>query len=247
MPCYLAVADTSKLFLRVKGIMDIQIDRDFASRIKQVIDSVPKRSDIQFGVQYGVSHTAVHNWVYAKNKPTTAKIVEICEAEGISEAWLLHGIGSMKDVDGKLSRARLDNSLGNAAFKISTLPIMVARDCGDGRLSVLHTDVFERIQMPPNLVGHEEAYGLYVGGSAMSPAFRYGDTALVDPALPFSSDMEVVIYRDGEDCNAIICTLVAFSESEWTVEVLKPTVQQMTLLRTEWTRCHRIVGKNARR
>ena len=81
----------------------------------------------------------------------------------------------------------------------------------------------------------------------MAPASRYGDIARIDPMLPQTVDTEVVIYK-GDEANgdAVIGTLIAYDEKEWTVELLKPETK-LNFKRSEWQLCHRIVGENARR
>jgi len=61
-----------------------------------------------------------------------------------------------------------------------------------------HIDSADSGAMPAEggpVVGISDAYGLLVAAEDMSPAFRPGDTAWVDPLLPYMHDTDVILYR----------------------------------------------------
>ncbi len=52
------------------------------------------------------------------------------------------------------------------------------------------------VYRPPDLIGVEGAYGVYVNGDSMRPRFKHGELIYVNPAKPVSSGDDVVIQLD---------------------------------------------------
>ncbi len=49
---------------------------------------------------------------------------------------------------------------------------------------------------PPDLIGVEDAYGVYVNGDSMRPRFKHGELVYVNPSKPVSAGDDVVIQLD---------------------------------------------------
>jgi phage repressor protein C with HTH and peptisase S24 domain len=217
-----------------------------------------ERTQAEFAATLGLGRASVANWERGGHV-TGDKLMQIAEQEGVSLDWLRTGEGEMiaeaKMLEGK-SRAHDIFGVGTAhppanAFPVRTLPVLAAQDLGGGYMQVQKTNVIERMPMPPSLAERERAYALFVSNNAMAPAFRYGDTAWIDPMMPYAPDTEAVLYKAGgageAGETAILATLVAFDDLYWTVEILKPEALQIKLKRENWPSCQRVVGKTARR
>lgn len=227
-------------------------------RIRELRKSVPKRTTEEFGALIGVTGGAVRNWE-ANGKISPENLVLIAEKCGVSLEWLSTGKGDMPKLPDQLGLTKRDNlTLSTQMFSVNNhssvgalLDVLATADNGRGEAVVYPSLVVERIARPFVLRDREDAYGLFISGNTMSPALRYGDTAWVDPVLPYAPDMEIVLYRAGaedkDEKPIFIGTLIGFSDSEWTVEVLKPETRRFVVKRAEWPKCHRIVGKTARR
>ncbi|RFC65484.1 S24 family peptidase [Fulvimarina endophytica] len=127
------------------------------------------------------------------------------------------------------------------------LPVYAAARGGDGHIIVTF-DPVEFVKRPAPLAHVKEGYGLLVTGDSMVPAYRPGDTALVNPRLPAERGEDVILYHnppDGE-AEATVKHLVAFNDREWTLQQYNPP-ETFTLSRIEWPICHRVVGKYNRR
>jgi phage repressor protein C with HTH and peptisase S24 domain len=89
-----------------------------------------------------------------------------------------------------------------------------------------------------------DAYGILIVGESMVPAYRPGDVAWVNPHKPLERDTDVVLYHvpPNEEAEAIIKTLIGFSQREWKLRQYHPA-RDFTESRADWAVCHRIVGK----
>ncbi|KSV75053.1 hypothetical protein N184_26905 [Sinorhizobium sp. GL28] len=127
------------------------------------------------------------------------------------------------------------------------LPIFAAAQGGDGHVIVTF-DAVEYVKRPSVLEGVKGAYGIYLTGSSMIPAYEPGDMALVHPHLPPARDKDVVLYHvpPANDAEAIIKRLVSFNDREWTLRQYNPFLE-FTESRVEWSFCHRVVGKYSAR
>jgi transcriptional regulator with XRE-family HTH domain len=217
-----------------------------------------ERTQEEFARTLGLGRASVANWERGGHV-TGDKLMQIAEQEGVSLDWLRTGEGEMLDgakmPEGKSRRHDIfDADTAHrpaSAFLERTLPVLAAQDLGGGYVQVQKTNVIERIPTPPALAERERGYALFVCNNAMAPAFRYGDTAWIDPMMPYAPDTEAVLYKAGGAGEigetAILATLVAFDDVYWTVQILKPEAVQIKLKRQDWPSCQRVVGKTARR
>lgn len=126
-------------------------------------------------------------------------------------------------------------------------PIYAAAQGGSGHLIVTF-DPVETVKRPAILEGVRGAYGLLVVGDSMEPAYRHGDMALVNPGRPPGRGDDVVLYDhppDGE-AEAIIKTLVGWTEKEWLLKQYNPP-KEWRELKADWTTAHLVVGCYRRR
>lgn len=123
------------------------------------------------------------------------------------------------------------------------LPVYAAAQGGDGHLIVTF-DPIDYMKMPSVLQNVKGGYGLLISGDSMVPAYRPGETALVNPNLPPMRDEDVIVYHTSEvnENEAIIKRLVGFNDREWVLEQYNPAMR-FEALRFDWPICHRVVGK----
>ena len=190
--------------------------------------------------EIGVSQSAVSRWLAKKAVPDPAQqqALQDLHAKFATRPAPAPPDSFLPEI---LKRDDLMTTNGN-------FPVYAAAEGGDGHI-ILTTDVIEYQKRPAMLEGVKSAYGILVVGESMSPAYRPGDIALVDPRLGHIRDTEVVLYEWDEangNARASIKTLVNYTDQEWTVSQLNPP-KTFTLSRRQWTRCHRVVGKFSRR
>lgn len=231
--------------------MKVKYAEGIADRLQTVFNLSGHRNTANFGHVVGVSGAAVRLWLTGGGVPSYDNLRLISDKFGIGIDWLAHAIGD-PPTRGLDMASTVEGAFSSAATMtnhMETLDVLATRSAGGPYMLLAHSSIIEKIPMPSILLGRNGAKGIFVSNNAMSPAFRYGDTAWVDPILPPADDHEVVIFGeevDGEQ-KIVIATLVTFDEVNWTVETLKPEHRKFELARSEWPTCQRIVGKNARR
>lgn len=124
-------------------------------------------------------------------------------------------------------------------------PVYAAAQGGDGH-QIVTFDAIDYVKRPAVVEHVPDAYGLYIVGESMVPAFEPGDMALVNPRLPAARDKNAVFYHvpptSGGDVEAIVKRLMSFSERDWHLRQWNPS-RDFTEARADWPVCHRIVGK----
>nr|WP_314074744.1 LexA family transcriptional regulator [uncultured Roseococcus sp.] len=74
---------------------------------------------------------------------------------------------------------------------------------GDGAFILNAGDVVDRAYRPPSLTGNTKAYGLYVEGDSMAPAYAHGAFVVADPTKkPRPGDNVVVVIVHGDNEHA---------------------------------------------
>ena len=128
-------------------------------------------------------------------------------------------------------------------------PVHAAVEGGPGEL-IVSSDPVSWVMRPTPLIGVSRSYGVIVVGESMVPEFWPGDTALINPHLPPERGATFVFFAEGDDgVRATIKHLVRWSEGLWHVRQWNPPKGQkedFTLSRSEWSRCHRVVGRYAK-
>lgn len=130
------------------------------------------------------------------------------------------------------------------------LPVYGAAQGGDGAM-ILSVDPVQLVRRPDSLMGVKDAYGLFVVGESMQPAFWHGDIILVHPHKPLRSGDDVVVYGVDNSGNgvAVVKHLLRFDDKYWHLRQWNPPegqVQDFVLERRVWPVCHNVVGRFAR-
>lgn len=129
------------------------------------------------------------------------------------------------------------------------LPVYATAEGGDGLVTIAHTDAIDYVTRPDPLDHVSDGYGVYISGDSMAPAFEPGDYALVHPKLPPLKDVDVVLYRvfnPAGDSRALIKRLIGQTPQVWRVKQWNEP-KEFELKKSEWSVCHRVVGKYSRR
>ncbi|WP_210184361.1 helix-turn-helix domain-containing protein [Methylobacterium aquaticum] len=125
------------------------------------------------------------------------------------------------------------------------VPVYAAAEGGPGEI-VIDKDPLEWVPRPGPLAGVKGGYLIYISGTSMSPEYKPGERAIVDPRLPPLADEVHVFYTDDpSDDRATIKLLVRSTKKAWIVQQHNPP-EQFELDRELWPRCDRVVGKYAR-
>ena len=128
------------------------------------------------------------------------------------------------------------------------MPVFAAAQGGEGEI-IITTDAIEYTAWPQPLEHISDGYGILLTGESMVPAYRPGDTALINPRLaPKSGEDHIFYAQDPRSGNALatIKTLRRQRSEAWEVSQYNPT-KDFDLPRPAWSICHRVVGKYNRR
>ncbi|QKC72030.1 XRE family transcriptional regulator [Mesorhizobium loti] len=196
------------------------------------------------------SDALIRNIMTGKSKSPRAENLEgIAKALGTTAIWLLTGEGP--ESSGEDSRTPGFQPLiipGRELVGDRNFPVYAAARGGNEGHQIITFEAIEYVKRPAFLENVKAAYGVYVVGESMLPAFEPGDMALVHPHLPPARDRNVVLYHvpPVAEAEAMIKRLVRFDDRDWHLRQHNPPEgeeKDFTVSRADWTVCHRIVGK----
>jgi len=217
-------------------------------------ERVPGRTQQEFADQLGLTRGSVANWECGK-RITRGNIAIICQMEGARQEWLKDGTGAMMVERGKNKSEQgieiggmiAPSSESSAVVMSETLPIYATKDAGEGFM-LLTQDILDRVSRPSILRWIDGAYGVLVPEDSMSPAYRAGDTAWINPVIAPLRGEDVLVCRPNPNSGEVglIAMLIDYDDEHWTVETINPTRKQHKLRRQDWPKCQRVVAKYAR-
>lgn len=125
-------------------------------------------------------------------------------------------------------------------------PVYAAARGGDEGHQIVTFEPIDYVRRPDFLEKVKDAYGVYIMGDSMEPAFEQGDMALVHPHLPPARGKNVVLYHvppfTNAEAEAMVKRLVSFDDRDWRLRQYNPA-RDFEAARADWKFCHRIVGK----
>ena len=118
-----------------------------------------------------------------------------------------------------------------------------AQGGGEGAMTIGNEPV-SWIPRDPRLEGVPDAYGCFVTGDSMEPAYEKGNLLLVNPRAPVEPGDDAVFLKEDRDGTryVMIKRLVRAAAAEWTVKQFNPA-RTFTLSRLEWQKAHLVIGK----
>lgn len=132
-------------------------------------------------------------------------------------------------------------------FGTRNLPVFASAMGGDGHV-IITFDAIEYVDRPSYLEHVPDAYGVYIVGDSMYPAYRPSDIAYVHPRLPPAKDTDVVLFHTPptKDAECIIKQLNGWDDRSWYLEQFRPA-SEFKVDRIDWPICHRVLGRHNRR
>ena len=94
------------------------------------------------------------------------------------------------------------------------------------------------------LEGVPDAYGCFVTGESMEPAYEKGNLVLVNPAAPVEPGDDAVFLKEDRDGTryVMIKRLVKATAGGWTVKQFNPD-RTYSLAHKDWQKAHLVIGK----
>jgi len=188
-------------------------------------------------------------------------IVQLAQALQLSVTWLQSNRGdrlvhTMGEEEGELPlgetgrRGRRGGAASAAAAAARAasgrppLQVFSSAQGGNEGAMVLSNEPVSWIPRDPRLEGVTEAYGCFVSGDSMEPAYERGNLLLVNPSADISPGDDCVFLRETADGTryVLIKRLVRRNEGSWTVKQYNPA-KTYTLSRREWQKAHLVIGK----
>jgi len=190
-------------------------------------------------------------------------IVQLAQALQVSVTWLQSNRGDKlsgaligpDDDDqlalaegGKRGRRGAGGATAIAAARAAggrpPLQVFASAQGGSEGAMLLSNDPVSWIPRDPRLEGIQEAYGCFVSGDSMEPAYERGNLLLVNPSSEVSPGDDCIFLRETADGSryVLIKRLVRRNDASWTVKQYNPA-KTYTLSRREWQKAHLVIGK----
>jgi phage repressor protein C with HTH and peptisase S24 domain len=189
-------------------------------------------------------------------------IVQLAQALQLSVNWLQSnrgdkttGVSGAEDDDqlsladgGRRGRRGGAGATSAAAARAASgrppLQVFASAQGGSEGAMLLSNEPVSWIPRDPRLEGLQDAYGCFVSGDSMEPAYERGNLLLVNPSADVSPGDDCVFLRETADGQryVLIKRLVRRNEGSWTVKQYNPA-KTYTLSRREWQKAHLVIGK----
>lgn len=145
----------------------------------------------------------------------------------------------------KVVRAKVEERRDTPPPASVALPLYAAVRGGHAEMVLENNPI--GIERHP-LEGVRDAYAVYVVGESMEPVFRQGDQLLVNPHIPPSPGVDVILQSETLETGeryAMVKRLVRPGHNEWRLKQFNPA-KEFTVPRAAYPECHVIVGKYSR-
>ena len=219
------------------------------SMSERILAVMGDKTQADFGESIGVTAQAVNQWLKGKTEPGMVSLRKIAELYNVDINWLAYGKLTETESPQRFPQPNKDDLTINPVARVETplgardLPVFAAVEGGDGDL-VVSTEPVDLVPRPWYLGEVKDGYGVIVTGESMTPAYDPGDTAIVNPRLPYMRGKVHIFTCESENSHfrASIKILVKVTETEWIVEQHNPP-KTYSLPRSIWTHARRVVGK----
>ena len=192
----------------------------------------------------GLGQTAVRDILEGRvASPRYATLQAIAAVLGISVNVLVQE-GDAETPDLVSFPARPPTSTFGAPPNLRDLPIFAAAEGGSSGALIMSSDPIQWIRRPEPLLTVTSAYGVFVVGDSMDPAYQQGDVVLIHPSLPPRRDADVILFREDPDGtrHVLLKRLIGWTERKWQVRQYNPE-KAFDLSRSKWHEAQTVVGR----
>ena len=185
-------------------------------------------------------------------------IVQLAQALGVSVTWLQSNRGDKMgrpvagDDDsvlpmpelGKRRRPDTAGLGGRPGGRAAPMQVFSSAQGGNEGAMILSSEPVAWIPRDARLEGVTEAYGCFVSGDSMEPAYERGNLLLVNPTASVGPGDDCLFLRETVDGTryVLVKRLLKVSAQGWTVRQYNPA-KTYTLPRKEWQKAHLVIGK----
>ena len=203
----------------------------------------------------GVSRAAVSQWEKGATVPTGPHLVALARVLQSTEQWLVVGAApkQRRDIVIGLEPAEIDQFIdygaGEAEFHEPLaarrlLPVYAAAEAGKGSILIDRSEPVEHIAMPGPLEGVRDAFGMYVVGTSMEPAYRQGEMLLIHPHRPYLAGDDVLVVLDDNNGSqeALVKQFISGDQRRVRLRQHNPR-KEIEIARKEISGLYLVVGK----
>ncbi len=177
-------------------------------------------------------------------------IVQLAQALGVSVTWLQSNRGDrlqggIEPSDAGAVEASRRRMRGEAApVPPAPLQVFASAEGGEEGAMILSNEPVAWIPRDTRLEGVREAYGCFVSGNSMDPAYERGNLLLINPTAAVGPGEDCVFLREANDGTryALVKRLVRRNANSWTVKQFNPE-RTYSLPHKEWQKAHLVIGK----
>ena len=182
-------------------------------------------------------------------------IVQLAQALGLSVNWLQSTRGEktagVTGDDGEQLTMLAGGRRGRGLAASSAPPgprqqlqVFASAQGGSEGAMTLSSEPVSWLPRDARLEGVPDAYGCFVSGESMEPAYERGNILLVNPSARPQPGDDVVFMREDKDGTryVLIKRLVKVNAASWTVKQYNPA-KTFALSRKEWSKAHLVIGK----
>lgn len=204
----------------------------------------------------GLSQPAVHNIEAGKGKKrpkTPKKIREIVRALEIPESELpAHIVELLRPYFIESDTKHfVDNHTPYSLTYDFPVYYSAGATSGQHGAVIVSAEPVEYLERPTPLIKVRDSYGVRVSGTSMEPAYWAGDVVFVHPYLHAAADSDILLRTESHgEQRAMVKYLVRQTDSHWHLRQWNPAPgekQDFVVLKADWPRADRIVGKYNRR
>jgi phage repressor protein C with HTH and peptisase S24 domain len=176
-------------------------------------------------------------------------IVQLAQALGVSVNWLqtdrgdkLQGVIPGEEVPGVPGQIR--RRLEPAPVPAAPLQVFASAQGGAEGAMILSNEPVAWIPRDTRLEGIREAYGCFVAGDSMEPAYERGNLLLVNPTAEPNPGDDCLFLREEPDGTrlALVKRLTRRNANAWSVRQFNPP-RTLSLAHKEWQKAHVVIGK----
>lgn len=116
---------------------------------------------------------------------------------------------------------------------------------------IVSAEPVEYLERPTLLIKVKHSYGVRISGTSMEPAYWEGDIVFVHPYLHAAAESDILLRNESHgEQRAMIKYLVRSSDTHWHLRQWNPAPgekQDFAVLKSDWPKVDRVVGKYNRR
>ena len=176
-------------------------------------------------------------------------IVQLAQALGVAVNWLQSNRGDKAPgaageelpQPGQVRR----RPIGEAApVPAAPLQVFASAQGGTEGAMILSNEPVAWIPRDTRLEGIREAYGCFVSGDSMEPAYERGNLMLINPTATPGPGDDCLFLREEADGtrHALVKRLVRRNANSWSVRQFNPD-RTFSLAHKDWQKAHLVIGK----